>query len=288
MKKILTSVVVAGLLASSAFGADKKTEAVSHNAVVKAEQKAQNTQLIKEAIRAIQYTQDALMYLNNKKVSKAKDSLKKAVGELAVVLNSPNQPYLLPVDVQIEAYQFVGDVNKIDTLKKQAKKLLEENRLPQAREVLNALRSEIVIKTVNLPLATYPAALNLAIKYINENKIKEAKDVLAMALSTLVEVDNVIPIPLIKAQALVQEASKIISKDKKEALRYLEEAKHQLVMAQALGYTSTSETTYKMLADAINHLESEIKKGHKTGSIFTDLINKLREFKEKAISVIHK
>ncbi|WP_456478945.1 YfdX family protein [Nautilia sp.] len=288
MKKLLTSVVVAGLLVSGSMAADTKTNSVSKNAVVKAEQKAQSTQLIKEAIRAIQYTQDALIYLNNKKNDKAKESLKKAVGELAVVLNSPNAPYLLPVDVQINAYQFVGDVDKIKTLTSEAKDLLKENKIPQAREILNSLRSEIVIKTVNLPLATYPAALNLAIKYINEGKVKEAKDVLAMALSTLVEVDNIIPIPLIKAQALAEEASKTVKKDKKQALKYLDEAKHQLILAEALGYTSTSDTTYKMLKDEIAKLESEIHKGHKTGSIFSDLISKLKEFKEKAISVIHK
>ena len=67
MKKLLTSVVVAGLLVSGSMAADTKTNNVSKNAVVKAEKKAESTQLIKEAIRAIQYTQDALIYLNNKK-----------------------------------------------------------------------------------------------------------------------------------------------------------------------------------------------------------------------------
>jgi len=288
MKKLLTSMVAASLLVSSSFAADTKTNNISKKAVVKAEQKAQSTQLIKEAIRAIQYTQDAVIYLNNKKTEKAKESLKKAIGELAVVLNTPNAPYLLPVDVQINAYQFVGDVEKIKTLTSEAKNLLKENKIPQAREILNTLRSEIDIKTVNLPLATYPAALNLAIKYINEGKVKEAKEVLAMALSTLVEVDNIIPIPLIKAQALTQEALKIIKKDKKQALKYLEEARHQLIIAQALGYTSSSQTTYKMLKDEIVKLENAINKGHKTDSIFSDLIQKLKEFKEKAVSVIHK
>ena len=288
MKKILTSAALAGLLLTNAIAADSKTNSVSKNAVVKAEQKAESTQLIKEAIRAIQFTQDALIYLNNKKTKKAVESLKKAVGELAVVLNTPNAPYLLPVDVQINANQFAGDVKKIKSLIAQAKTLVSENKIPEAREVLNSLRSEIVIKTVNLPLATYPAALKLAIKYINEGKIKEAKDVLAMALSTLVEVDNVIPIPLIKAQALVEEANKTIKKDKKQALKYLAEAKHQLVIAEALGYTSTSATTYKMLKDEITKLENEIHKGHKTASIFSDLIQKLKEFKEKAVNIIHK
>ena len=288
MKKIVTSIVLGSLLVSNTFAIDAKTANVNKNAVIKAEKNAQNTQLVKEAIRAIQYTQEALMYLKNKKIKKAKEALKNAVGQLAIVLNTPKAPYLLPVDIQIEAYQFQGKLEDIAKMVNQAKLLVVANKLPAAREVLNALRDEIVIKTVNLPLATYPAALNLAIKYINEGKIKEAEDVLAMALSTLVEVDTIIPIPLIKAEALVSEASKIVKKDKKQALKYLEEAKNQLKLAETLGYTSKSDTTYKMLRDEISKLEKEIKRNHNTKGLFEELLKKLKEFKEKAIQHINK
>jgi len=282
MKKLLLSVALAGIMTTNLVAADAKTNQVSRNAVTKAEQKAQNTE-IKEAVRAIKYTQDALFYLGNKKIDKAKESLKKAIGELAVVLNSPNPPYLLPVNIQIEAYEFNGDLKRIEILKKEAKTLLLSNKIPEARNILNTLRSEIVIKTINLPLATYPAALNLAIKYINENKIKESTEVLSMALSTLVEIDNIIPIPLIKAQALIEEASK--TKDKKQAIKYLKEAKNQLIIAEALGYTSKSSTTYKMLKEKIEKIEKEIKD---TTSLFEELIQKIKDFKEKAINIIHK
>jgi len=288
MKKILTSIALALILATSTFAADAKTNEISKNAVIKAEKKAQNTELIQEAIKAIQYTQDALIYLNGKNIIKAKDSIKKAIGELSDLLNKPNTPYLLPVDVQINAYQFEGHIKDVAKMITEAKILVTENKLPEARDVLNSLRSEIIIKTINLPIATYPAALNLALKYINEGKTKEAKDVLNMSLSTLVETKTIIPIPLIKAQALIENAKIILKKDKKEALKYLTEAKNQLILAQTLGYTSTSETTYKMLKNEIEKLESEIKKGNKTGNIFEDLLKKLEEFKEKAIKKLHK
>ena len=285
MKKILTSVIAAGLLTTGAFAADAKTNKVSNNAVIKAEQKAQiDNQLVKEAINAIRYTQDALIYLNGKKIDKAKEAIKKAIAELSDVLNRPNAPYLLPIDINIEAYQFRGDLVTIKKAVEKAKLLVMNNKLPEAREVLNTLRDEIVVRTINLPLATYPAALNLALKYINEGKIKEAKDVLAMALSTLVEVDTIIPIPLVKATQLIIEASKIVKKDKKEAIKYLEEAKYQLTLAEALGYTSKSDTTYKMLKDAIKKLEKEIKANHETKGLFEELIQKIKEFKEKAIT----
>ena len=289
MKRILTSIALAGLLATNSFAIDAKTAKVSKNAVIKAEKNAQqNNQLVKEAINAIRNTQDALIYLNGKDKKNAINSLKKAVGDLAVVLNAPNAPYLLPVDINFEAYQFQGNIKSVATLVKKAKKLVEENNLPQAREVLNTLRDEIVIKTVNLPLATYPAALKLAIKYINENKLKEAKEVLAMALSTLVEIKTIIPIPLVKAQNLIIEASKIVKKDSKEAIKYLNEAKHQLKLGEILGYTSTSETTYRILKDKINHLEKEIKAKHNTDSLFERLIEKIKEFEHKAITHTNK
>ena len=285
MKRLLTSVALTSLLVTSSFAVDKKTNEVSKNAVIKAEQNAQQVnQLVKEAINAIRYTQDALIYLNGKNVEKAKEAIKKAIAELSDVLNRPNAPYLLPVDFSIEAYQFAGDLKTIKEAVAKAKLLVAENKLPEAREVLNTLRDEIVIKTTNLPLATYPAALNLALKYINEGKIKEAKDVLAMALSTLVEIDTIIPIPLVKAEQLIIAASKVVKKDKNQAIKYLEEAKHQLILAEALGYTSKSDTTYKMLEDAIKNLEKEIRANHKTESLFERLIEKIKEFKEKAIT----
>jgi len=284
MKKILTSIVAAGLLATN-LSADATANNINKNAVIKAEQNAQSqNQLVKEAINAIRYTQDALIYINSNKLAKAKESIKKAIGDLSDVLNRPNAPYLLPIDINIEAYEFKGDINTVSKTISEAKLLIIENKLPQAREILNTLRDEIVIKTTNLPLATYPAALNLALKYINEGKIKEAKDVLVMALSTLVEVDTIIPIPLIRAQALVQEASKIVKTNRTEAIKILEEAKYQLKLAEMLGYTSKSSTTYKELRKEIETLEKEIKAHHKTASLFEKLIQKLKEFKEKAIT----
>jgi hypothetical protein len=288
MKKLLSSIVVAGLLVTSSFAADAKTENIKHNAVLKAENKAHDKKIIIEAIRALKYTQDAYIYLNAKKTDKAKESLKKAIGELTVVLNTPNAPYLLPVDVNMEAFEYVGSIKNIAKQITAAKVALAKSELPLARNILNTLKSEIDIKAVNIPLATYPDAIKLAIKYINEGKVKEAKDVIAMALNTLVTTDTIIPIPLVKANELVIAASKISHKNKQQTLKYLEEAKKQIKLAELLGYTSKSDTTYKMLKDSIDNIESKIKNNKKTDSFFEELKSKLKEFKEKAVSIISK
>jgi tetratricopeptide (TPR) repeat protein len=288
MKRFFSSIVVAGLLATSSLAADAKTENVKHTAVIKAENKAQNTELIKEAVRALKYTQDAYIYLNGNKKDKAVESLKKAIGELTVVLNSPNAPYLLPVDVSIEAVEYLGTIKNISKQITAAKVALSKNNLPLTRQILDNLKSEIDITAINIPLATYPQAIQLAIKYINENKIKEAKDVIAMALNTLVTTQTILPIPLIKANELVIQASKIAHKDKKQTLKYLEEAKKQLKIAELLGYTSKSDTTYKMLKDAIDNIEDKLNANKNTVGLFEELKTKLKEFKEKAVSIISK
>ena len=288
MKRLLSSIVVAGLLVTSSFAADAKTENVKHNSLMKAEQKAGEAKLVKEAVRALQYTQDAYIYLNGKNKTKALESLKKAIGELTVALNKPNAPYLLPLNITIEADEYIGTIKNISKQITDAKVALAKSELPIARNILNSLKSEIDIKAINIPLATYPDAIKLAIKYVNENKLSEAKDVIAMALNTLVTTDTIIPIPIVKANDLVIAASKISHKDKKQTLRYLEEAKKQLKVAELLGYTSKSDTTYKMLKDKIENIESKLNHNKNTDSLFGELKSKLKEFKEKAASVISK
>lgn len=288
MKKLLSSIVVAGLLITTSYSNDIKTEDIKKESIENAKNKAHNKKLVTEAIRALQYTQDAYIYLNAKKTDKAIQSLKKAIGELTVILNKPNAPYLLPVNITIEANEYLGSIKNISKQITDAKIALAKHQLPITRTILNSLKSEIDIKSINIPLATYPDAIKLAIRYINKNKIKEAKDVIAMALNTLVTTDTIIPIPLLKANDLVLEASKISNKDKKQTLHYLNEAKKQLKIAELLGYTSSSDTTYKMLKENIENIENKLNHNKNTNNLFNDLKSKLKEFKEKATSIIAK
>jgi len=203
-------------------------------------------------------------------------------------LAAPNAPALIPIDSSVEVVEFPGSVKDIEIALITVKALLKENKIQEARRVLNKLRSEIVLKTINLPLASYPAALKLAAKFLHENRVDEANNVLNQALLTFVEADIITPIPLLKAQFLVEEAKKIAKKDKKKALEYLKDAKYSLKKAEALGYKSESDTTYKTLEEAIEKIEKEVKGKNEAEKLFEDLIEKLKEFKEKAIKSISK
>jgi len=74
----------------------------------------------------------------------------------------------------------------------------------------------------------------------------------------------------------------LAKKDNKKALEYLKEAKFNLKKAEALGYTSESDTTYKNLEESIEEIEKEVRGKSEARKLFEELLEKLKEFKEKA------
>ncbi|WP_456401688.1 YfdX family protein [Hydrogenimonas sp.] len=287
MKKVLVSIAAAALLCGAPAMAKTSAE-VSAGAVKSAKSAAKERQVevVKEAVDAVLLTQKVLVALEKNDVKGAKASLEKAIGKLEVVLAHPNAPALLPIDSSIVASEFTGDLKTIKSALKATRELLEDGKVQEARRLLDTLQSEIDIVTVSLPLISYPQALKLAAKYLNAGKTKEAKEVLEMALSTLVQSEVVIPLPLLKAEALIGAASKIAKTEKSQALRHLDEARRQLKIAEALGYTSESDTTYKVLDEAIASVEKEIRGKNRAEKLFEELMAKLKEFKEKAVRSI--
>ena len=283
MKKILGSVLVASLLFTNSFATNSKT--ISKNAI-KIEKSSQNTKshakISQEAINAVMLTQKVLVDISKNDTKTAIKDIEKAIGKLEVVLAKRDAPLMLPIDTSVSAYEYSAKSSTIKKGLKIVKDLLDSGKVQEARRFLNTFQSEIDIVTVNLPLASYPASLKLAASYLHDNKVKEAKDILEMALNTLVTTKVIIPIPLITADALIHDAKKIAKKDKKQALKHLEMAKEELKKAELLGYTSDSDVTYKMLNQAIQKVQKEIKGKNKAEKLFEDLLNKLKSFKDEA------
>ncbi|NPA29029.1 MAG: YfdX family protein [Epsilonproteobacteria bacterium] len=287
MKKVLVSLAAAawlcGTTLSAATSAQVSAEAVKH---AKHDAKDQQVKVVQEAVEAVMLTQKVLLDLDKKDTKAAKADLEKAIGKLEVVLAHKNAPALLPIDSVTTATEYVGDAKSVKKALDMVEDLLDSGKVQEARRLLNTLQSEIDVITVSLPLISYPQALKLAAKYLADNKVKEAQDVLEMALGTLVQNEIIIPLPILKAQALIDAASKIAKSDKAQALKHLEAARAELKVAQALGYTSSSDTTYKMLDEAIEKIEKEVKGPNKAEKLFEDLMNKLKEFKAKALKSI--
>ncbi len=283
MKKFIISITTAALLCGTTTLMAKTSAEVSKAAVTNAKVTAKDNQVhvIKGAVEAVALTQKVLVDLNKKDTKSAIKDLEDAIGKLEVVLASEKAPKFLPVDTSMRAIEYLGDVKNIKKNIKIVENLLDDGKVQEARVLLNTLRSEIDVISVNLPVSSYPDALKLAAKYLHDDKIDEAQAVLTTALGTLVEDIVVIPIPILKADALIKAASKIAKTDKDQALKHLSQAKSELEKAKALGYTSKSDITYKALEKAIEKTEKEVKGKNKAEKLFDELIEKLKSFKEK-------
>jgi len=290
MKNILLSTLLSSLLLSSGLYAKseiKTVNEVSKSAVKKGTQDALANQakLIQEAINSLQYTHEALVALDKKDKATAEKKIEKALGKLEVILAAKDAPKFLPIDSSVTMVEYIGTKDDVKKSVDAVKDLLSDNKIQLARTLLNTLQSEIDIKITSLPLVTYPDALKLAAKYLHENKINNAKSVLEVALSTFDTTVTVVPIPLLKATDLINVSAALSKNGKKEeALKYLQAAEDELDVAQALGYVSHSDTTYKALHSAIKDVRKEIKGKNKAEKLFDELKRELKDFKDKVFS----
>jgi len=299
MKKILLSTIVAISIAGSgsAYASENSGEtknvssgkisaiAVNHGKE-EATARRDDVKIVTEAVDAVKLTHKVLKAIEENKRDEAVKNLEDAIGKLEVLMSNPKAPALIPLSSSVVVDSFAGDARDAENAVISSIALLEKKRVQDARILISTLKDEIDFITVNLPLSSYPSALKLAAKFLHEKKDAEAAKVLATALNTFVEVDVVTPIGIIQAQELVNAAKSVAKKDKKAALSHLETARKALARAEALGYTSESDTTYKMLRSDIDALEKEIKGKNRSEKLFDSLLEKLEEFKEKAVKSI--
>lgn len=289
MKKFVISTILASLLGTSLMAQTNRGDIEKSNkiAVSKGMQNAMNSQaqIVKEAIKSLEFAAKAEIALNKNDKKQALANIEKALGKLEVILSSKNAPKELPINSHISMEEFLGSVKDIKKVVNHVKTLLNKNRVQEARTLLNTLKSEIDIDVVSLPLTTYPNALKLAAKYISNNKINKAKEVLDIALNTFNKTTTIIPLPLVKATNLINISAELSKKGKKEdALKYLQAAEEELNRSEALGYVSHSSTTYKALHQAIEKVRKEIKGKNKAEKLFDALKAKLKDFKDKIFS----
>jgi tetratricopeptide (TPR) repeat protein len=287
MKKFVISTILASLLGTSLMANTNDIEKANKIAVAKGMQNAlaSQKQLVKEAIKSLEFAAKAQTALTKNNKKEALENIAKALGKLEVILSSKNAPKELPIDSHISMEEFLGSVKEIKAIVKHVKTLLNENKIQEARNLLDTLKSEIDIEVISLPLATYPNALKLAAKYINDNKLDKAKEILNIALNTFNNTTTVIPLPLVKATNLINISAELSKVGKKEeALTYLKAAEEELNRSEALGYVSHSSTTYKALHKAIEKVRKEIKGKNKAEKLFDELKAKLKDFKDKIFS----
>jgi len=246
---------------------------------------------VKDALVVIDETRKSLTFLQDKKKKEALGALEKVIGKLELLLAIDPKIALIPVNSDATTENLIADIRSIEAMRHEAQSLINKGYFQAARNILNGMSSEIRVRTYNLPLETYPAAIKEAVKLITNDKFDDAKMLLQRTLTTLVIVEDVIPIPVINAQFMVARAKdiadgntpdKLDESKKKEIFGLLAGARAELKLAEALGY-GRENRDFGALDAHIKEIEGKIKDKIDTQQLFDALTKHLNVFRDDIV-----
>ena len=245
---------------------------------------AKRRTLVADAVSAMRETEVALELIAAGKADDAIAALERATGKLDIVLAADPNLALAPVEVRAIVHDVIAAPETVEALRQRAEAALDEGRLQDARHMIGDLASEHVISVTNIPLATYPAAIKQAAALLHANRPAEAATVLETALSTLVIENTVIPLPLVRAEALLDSSRPLAEKPQRTAAendrlrRLLDAARLQIELAKALGYATKDDL--EALSDELKTIQRKTEgQGFGTG-----LFDRIRALFAKTMS----
>ena len=260
----------------------ESTEAVQPAVDEKTDNKTaeQRKKIMEEAYAAIAQSRKALKALDEKNTEEALKALEMAIGKMEVIVARDPELALARIDVNITIHDLYTNVDTIKKTLKQVKKYLEDGEVQLARPLVSSLASEMIIESVNIPLATYPDAIKAIVPLIDKGKTVEAKTALQTALNTLVIVqEEVIPLPVIRAKELLKKAEALAEnserkdEDSKQLTTLLDHAEAQLLMAEVLGYGN--KKAFKPMYEQLDTIREKTKEGKSGKGFFEKIKNQI-------------
>jgi hypothetical protein len=243
-----------------------------------AEQQAEKS-LDKDGVSALEETQKAIDAIAANKIDEAMSAIERATAKINNLLARNPDTAVIRVDFEVNVVDTAPhDHQAIIELGQDASYAVDEQNFPAARVVLHRLMSEIRVRTYNLPLATFPDALKQAERLLKEKENQDAVNVLLAAVTTLVAIDRVTPIPMLVAREAINQAQAKGQKDKAAAQHFLEVAKDELQRSKELGYAGR-DPEYAALNEQISSLEKQMKgNGGDLSNVYAKLKERLSAF----------
>lgn len=268
---------------ATADKAAAETNAINHEKSKLLMEKRQ--QISKDAREVIIGTQNALMALDKNDAKKARTQLQDVLGKLDILLAKYTNLKLVPADVSAQIYDLENSYDQVKKMVDDADDLLDDHKIQDARQILNALVSEIRVSTVNIPLGTYPIAIKEAVVQIDANKPENAKIALENVLGMLVNTTEVFSLPVLEAESMLTAASELehksdLSKDasRQEVLKLIDAAKDKLKLAEILGYGTKDD--YQSLYNDIDEI-SDVIHSEKSAATWEKVKTSIASFKDK-------
>lgn len=231
--------------------------------------------LLADATAAIAETESALKALEDGKKDMALKALADATGKLELIVAREPTLALAPVGMDVVTHDLFASPDTVRAVILEARNDLDAGNIQNARRLVDALASDIELRTTNIPLATYPAAIKAITPLIDAGKINEARTQLQAALNTLVITTDVIPLPKVRAESLLKEARKLAEKKNRsqnendKLAKDLASAREQLQLSELLGYGKKND--YKPMQEQLEQIAKQSANG-KSGTGWFDKI----------------
>lgn len=271
-------------------GVAETTDSVEQDVQEEAGKQAaeRRNKIMQEAVDALAQTKDALKALEEERIDDALDALAVTIGKLELIVAREPSLALAPTDISIVTHDLYGTEKAIKAAIDRAENALEDGDVQKARRILSGLGSEMVITVANLPLATFPDAIKAVTPQIDAGEIDEAKAALQAALNTMVLTDHVLPLPVLRSEALLKRAEELASNaersdDENEELNgHLAAARNQLEMARLLGYGDKDQ--YRSLFTQLKKIEKNTSEGQSATSQFDEMKASMSELWHSILS----
>jgi hypothetical protein len=235
----------------------------------------------KEFMKGLNDTIMALQAIKSGKTKEAQKLLLSADTEFKTSFKKDPKLDLIPVLDNAQIITFNGSPALIRHIKNSAEKLLQDDDTQTAIDMLVPLQDEIIMKTQYVPAFLYPKAVKKAADELKKGKKDAAFSTIITALDASQLNTVIIPIPLITAQDMVLQASKLEKSHKKEALQLLNMAQIELQKAVLLGYAHEYQKGYKDLDKKINAIKTEIKGKNVVVKLYDDILHDFKALGDK-------
>ncbi len=284
LKKANQNTVIKKIVKPDTLNMSKDTLALRVHQKTLKEIKKQQGRVAKEALEAVTQTNNAINLIHTGHVKKAETAIKTALDNTKILLEKNPGTDLFPVDESVNVHDLITTIPQVNQTVKAAKEEMTRGDYQEAAGLLNNLKSEMDIVTVNLPLSTYPGGLKQALSLFSKNKPQQAGQVLLGMMNSLVVNQVVIPLPILRAQVMMAESRNLFSRkeDKSKVMNLLENADYQLKLAQALGY-GNFDKEYADISKDIANVKNSVKNGNASQDIFEKLMRKTENFKNRLI-----
>jgi len=231
----------------------------------------------KEIIEAIQNTFMALNAIEKNQLKDAEELLKSADKKFTAALQADPSLTLLPLEETLTAYAYTGSSKEIKSALELSVQLIKAHDTQTAGNLLSTLKDELDINIVSIPMRGYSEATKKALEAVKKGDRQRALSSLAEGFGLLVNTQIIIPTPLLAAQDLALEASKLDKDQKEKAQELLAAAKEELRRAELLGYTKKHDAAYKLINEDIEKVEKEIKGKNVVAKLYERLLSDFKK-----------